>query len=90
MKHWPKDCSSYTANVAWLQSSTREPWRLQYFKLVFLEMSIVTLWSVFQNPVTYGHMVPILFQYKIMNLQNLECYSRYCLVLMHSIKLYLL
>ena len=53
MKHLPKDYSSYTANLAWLQSSTREPWRLQYFKSVFLEMSIVTLWSVFPNPVTY-------------------------------------
>ena len=52
MKHEPKDCSSYTANLAWLQSSTREPWWLQYFKSVFLEMSIVTIWSVFSNPVT--------------------------------------
>ena len=48
MKHQPKHCSSYTANPAWLQSSMREPWQLQYFKLVFLEMSIVTLWSVSQ------------------------------------------
>ena len=31
----------------------REPWQFQYFKSVFLEMSIVTLWSVFPNPVTY-------------------------------------
>ena len=53
MKHQPKDCSSYTANLAWLQSSTREPWWLLCFKSVFLEMSIVTIWSVFPNPVTY-------------------------------------
>ena len=52
-KHQPKDCSSYTANLAWLQSSTRESWWLQYFKSVFLEMSVVTIWSVFPNPVTY-------------------------------------
>ena len=60
MKHQPKDCSSYTANLAWLQSSTRRPWRLQYFKSVFLEMSIVTLWLVFPNPVTYtGVYIPV-------------------------------
>ena len=55
MKHYPKDCSSYTANLVWLQSSTREPWRLQYFKSLFLEMSIVTIWLVFPNPVTNVH-----------------------------------
>ena len=38
----------------------------------------------------YRHMVPILVQYTITNLQKFESYSRYCLVLMHSIKLYLL
>ena len=43
------------ANLAWLQSSMREPWQLQYFKSVFLEMSIVTLWSVFPNSVTFGY-----------------------------------
>ena len=32
----------------------REQWWLQYFKLVFLEMLIVTLCSVFPNPVTNG------------------------------------
>ena len=54
IKHHPKDCSSYTANLVWLQSSTREPWQLQYFKSVFLEISIVTFWSVFPNLVTYS------------------------------------
>ena len=42
-----KNCSSYTVDPAWLQSSTREPWGLQYLKLVFLKTPIVTLWSVF-------------------------------------------
>ena len=37
----------------WLQSSTRELWQLQYFKLVFLKMSIVTIRWVFPNLVTY-------------------------------------
>ena len=31
----------------------RKPWQLQYFKSVFPEISIVTLYSVFPNPVTY-------------------------------------
>ena len=52
MKHQPKDCSSYNANLAWLQYSMREPWWLQYLKSVFLKISIVTVWSVFQNQVT--------------------------------------
>ena len=38
----------------WLQSSMREPWRLQYLKSVILETSIVTLWLVFPNPVTHS------------------------------------
>ena len=50
----------------WLQSSTREPWQLQYFKSVFLEMSIVTLSSVFLNLVTY--MKRLVFRYKNINL----------------------
>ena len=32
----------------------REQWWLQYSKLVFLEMPIVTTWLVFQNQVTYS------------------------------------
>ena len=48
MKHY---YSSYTVNLAWLQSSTREPWWLQYFKSLLLKMPIVTIWSVFQNQV---------------------------------------
>ena len=31
----------------------REPWWLQYCKSIFLKMPIVTIWSVFQNQVTY-------------------------------------
>ena len=42
-----------TVNLAWLQSIMRESWWLQYLKLVFLEMLIVTIWLVFQNQVTY-------------------------------------
>ena len=48
-----KECSSYTAYLVWLQSSTRKPQWFQYLKLVFLEIRHVTTWSVFQNPVTH-------------------------------------
>ena len=44
MKHKPKDCSSYTVNLVWLQSGTREPCWLYYLKSVFLEMPIVTIY----------------------------------------------
>ena len=37
----------------------REPWQLQYFKLAFLKMSIVTIWSVFPNPVTYSYQLVV-------------------------------
>ena len=43
----------YTVNLEWLQSNTRKPWWLQYLKVVFREMPIVTTWLVFQNQVTY-------------------------------------
>ena len=39
----------------WPQSSTREPWQLQYLKSLLLEMLFVTTWSVFQNQVTYRY-----------------------------------
>ena len=51
IKHWPKGYSSYTVNLVWLQSSPREPWWLQYFKLVFIKILIVTVCSIFQNQI---------------------------------------
>ena len=45
----------YAVNLGWLQSSTREPWWLQYLNLAFLEIPNVTIWSVFQDQVTYMH-----------------------------------
>ena len=53
MKWQLKDCSSYTVYLAWLQSSTRELWWLEYLKSVFLKIPNVTNWLVFQNQVTY-------------------------------------
>ena len=49
-----KDCSSYAAYLAWLQSSTRELQWLEYLNSAFLEILNVITWSVFQNPVTYN------------------------------------
>ena len=37
----------------WLQSSTRKLQWLEYLISVFLEIQNVTIWSVFQNQVTY-------------------------------------
>ena len=34
--------------IQWLQSSTREPWWFQYFKLVFLKIPNVITWLVFE------------------------------------------
>ena len=42
------DCSSYTVNLVWLQSSTRKPQWFQYLKFKIPNM---TIWSVFQNQV---------------------------------------
>ena len=39
--------------AVWLRET--RPWWLQYFKSVFLTMSIVTIWLVFLNPVTYSY-----------------------------------
>ena len=36
-----KNYSSYTVNLAWLQSSTREPWWLQYLKSLLLEIRLI-------------------------------------------------
>ena len=41
------------AIVAWLQSSTTNPQWFQYLKLVFLKISNVRTWLVFQNQITY-------------------------------------
>ena len=47
----------------WLHSITREPWQLQYFTSVFLEISNVTLWSVFPNPVTFNTLMTLCDMY---------------------------
>ena len=48
-----KGYSSYAVNLAWLQSSTREPWWwLLYLKSILLEIQFVTTWLVFENRVT--------------------------------------
>ena len=48
-----KNCSSYTVNLAWLQSSIKEPQWFQYLKFVILKISNVTIWVILQNQVTY-------------------------------------
>ena len=52
IKHWLKDYSAFTVNLAWLQSITRELRWFQYFKLVFLKIPHVTTRSLLQNQVT--------------------------------------
>ena len=37
----------------WLQSSTRKPQWFYYLKLVFFKILNVTIWSVFQNQITF-------------------------------------
>ena len=46
--------SSYTVYLAWLQSRNRELQWLEYLKSVFLDITNVTSWSVFQNQVTFS------------------------------------
>ena len=53
IKHWLKDYSAFTVNLAWLQSSTRDHGGSKYFKLVFLKIPHVTTTSVLQNQVTH-------------------------------------
>ena len=48
------------ANLAWPQSSVREPQCLEHSKLVFLEIQNVTVRSVLANPITYMHSMDII------------------------------
>ena len=41
--------------LAWLQSSTTKPQWFQFFKLGFLKIPNVTIWSIFQNQATHAY-----------------------------------
>ena len=72
MKQQPNDCSGYTANLVWLRSSTREPWQLQYFKLVFLKMS---LWHCGWFSQTQSHIIDDVKNLIIFRHTHLVCFS---------------
>ena len=54
MKHQPKHCSSYTTNPAWLQSSTRELWRVQQLLQFVISGNVkCDILVGFPKPITY-------------------------------------
>ena len=55
LKHY----SSYTVNLVWLKSSTRELQWVQSFKLIILELPNVQFRMIIANPVTYIHRVSV-------------------------------